>query len=73
MARFHARVEGLLPRWALIEAAPHAARHPAYRDRYHRTVTRLDKQRGKKIARVEIARAAPTPKPKQPPSHKPNP
>jgi transposase len=43
-------------RWALIEAATHAARHPAYRARYQQTATRLGKQRGKKIARVEIAR-----------------
>jgi transposase len=43
-------------RWALIEAATHAARHPAYRDRYQRTKTRLGKQRGAKVARVDIAR-----------------
>jgi transposase len=43
-------------RWALIEAAIHAARHPIYRERYQRTKTRLGKQRGKKIARVDIAR-----------------
>ena len=43
-------------RWALIEAATHAARHPAYRERYERTAKRLGKQRGSKVARVEIAR-----------------
>jgi transposase len=43
-------------RWALIEASTHAARHPAYRDHYQRTKTRLGKQRGAKIARVEVAR-----------------
>jgi len=43
-------------RWALIEAAMHAARHPAYHDHYQRTKTRLGKQRGSKIARVEVAR-----------------
>ena len=43
-------------RWALIEAATHAARHPAYRERYERTKQRLGKQRGSKVARVEIAR-----------------
>jgi transposase len=43
-------------RWALIEAATHAARHHAYRDHYQRTAQRLRRQRGKKIARVEIAR-----------------
>jgi hypothetical protein len=33
-----------------------AARHPVYRERYQRTAKRLGRQRGKKIARVEIAR-----------------
>ena len=43
-------------RWALIEAAVHAARHPAYAEHYQRTAARLGKQRGKKVARVEVAR-----------------
>lgn len=43
-------------RWALIEAATHAARHPVYAERYQRTATRLGRQRGKKVARVDIAR-----------------
>ena len=43
-------------RWALIEAATTAARHPIYRDRYQRTAKRLGRQRGKKVARVELAR-----------------
>jgi transposase len=43
-------------RWALIEAATHAARHPVYAARYQRTKTRLGKQRGTKIARVDLAR-----------------
>jgi transposase len=43
-------------RWALIEAATHAARHPVYKDHYQRTATRLGRQRGKKVARVEVAR-----------------
>jgi transposase len=43
-------------RWALIEAATHAARHPAYAQHYQRTATRLGRQRGRKIARVEVAR-----------------
>lgn len=43
-------------RWALIEAAIWASRHPAYADRYQRTRQRLGKQRGAKIARVEVAR-----------------
>jgi transposase len=43
-------------RWALIEAAMQAARHPVYAPRYQRMATRLGRQRGKKIARVDIAR-----------------
>jgi transposase len=43
-------------RWALIEAATHAARHPVYAERYQRTKARLGKQRGAKIARVDLAR-----------------
>jgi transposase len=43
-------------RWALIEAATHAAHHPIYAQRYQRTARRLGRQRGKKIARVDIAR-----------------
>ena len=43
-------------RWALIEAATHAARDARYRDRYERTKRRLGRQRGAKVARVEVAR-----------------
>jgi len=43
-------------RWALIEAATHAYRHPAYRARYQRTRQRLGRQRGARIARVQVAR-----------------
>jgi transposase len=43
-------------RWALIEAAIHAAHHPCYRDHYQRTKQRLGRQRGARVARVEIAR-----------------
>ena len=43
-------------RWALIEAAVHAGHHPCYRAHYERTKRRCGKQRGAKIARVEIAR-----------------
>jgi transposase len=43
-------------RWALVEAATHACAHPAYRARYQRTKTRLGKQRGPRVARVEVAR-----------------
>ena len=43
-------------RWALIEAAIHAARHPAYAAHYEATKRRLGRQRGAKVARVEVAR-----------------
>jgi transposase len=43
-------------RWALIEAATHACRHPIYRERYQKTKTRLGKQRGAKVAQVDLAR-----------------
>jgi transposase len=43
-------------RWALIEAAQHAARSPLYRDRYQTTRRRLGKQRGPKVAAVDVAR-----------------
>ncbi len=43
-------------RWALMEAATHACRHPAYRARYLRTKRRLGRQRGPKVAQVEVAR-----------------
>ena len=43
-------------RWALIEAAMHASRDARYHDRYERTKRRLGKQRGAKVARVELAR-----------------
>ncbi|MCA1680716.1 MAG: IS110 family transposase [Actinobacteria bacterium] len=43
-------------RWALIEATMHASRHPLYRDRYQHTKQRLGKQRGAKVAQVDLAR-----------------
>ena len=43
-------------RWALIEAAMHAARHPAYAPHYQATKQRLGRQRGAKVARVDVAR-----------------
>ena len=43
-------------RWALMEAATHACRHPAYRARYLRTKRRLGRQRGPKVAQVDVAR-----------------
>jgi transposase len=43
-------------RWALIEATMHALKHPAYAERYQRNKRRLGKQRGAKVAQVDIAR-----------------
>jgi transposase len=43
-------------RWALLEATMHALRHPAYAARYQRNKQRLGKQRGAKVAQVDIAR-----------------
>src|SRR5215216_2438237 len=43
-------------RWALTEAATHACSHPAYRDRYQQTKARIGKQRGAKVAQVDLAR-----------------
>ena len=41
---------------ALIEAAVHAARHPAYAAHHETVRKRLGRQRGAKVARVEVAR-----------------
>jgi transposase len=43
-------------RWALLEATMHALRHPVYAERYQRTKQRLGKQRGAKVAQIEVAR-----------------
>jgi transposase len=43
-------------RWALIEATMHALKHPAYSERYQRNKRRLGKQRGAKIAQIDVAR-----------------
>jgi transposase len=43
-------------RWALIEATMHALRHPAYAERHQRNKKRLGRQRGAKVAQVDIAR-----------------
>jgi transposase len=43
-------------RWGLIEAAIHAASHPLYSERYQRTKRRLGRQRGAKIAQIDLAR-----------------
>ena len=43
-------------RWALMEAATTACRHPVYAERYQRTKQRLGRHRGAKVAQIEIAR-----------------
>ena len=43
-------------RWALVEAATHACTHPAYRERYQHTKARIGKQRGAKVAQIDLAR-----------------
>jgi transposase len=43
-------------RWALVEAATHACTHPIYQHRYQATKARLGKQRGAKVAQVDLAR-----------------
>jgi transposase len=44
-------------RWALMVAATNAARHPLYRERYQHTKQRLGRQRGAKVAQVQLARS----------------
>ena len=39
-----------------MEAAVHAAAHPLYKERYQRTRRRLGRQRGPKVAQIELAR-----------------
>jgi transposase len=43
-------------RWALVEAATHAAAHPCYAAHHQATKRRLGRQRGAKVARIEVAR-----------------
>ena len=43
-------------RWAMLEATMHALRHPAYTERYQRNKRRLGRQRGAKVAQIDIAR-----------------
>ena len=40
----------------MLEATMHALRHDAYRERYQHNKRRLGKQRGAKVAQIEIAR-----------------
>jgi transposase len=43
-------------RWALMVAATNAAKHPIYRDRYQHTKQRVGRQRGAKVAQIQLAR-----------------
>jgi transposase len=43
-------------RWALMEAAVQACRYEPFRGRYQQTKRRLGKQRGPKVAQVDLAR-----------------
>jgi transposase len=43
-------------RWALVEAATHACTAALYRDRYQQTKARIGKQRGAKVAQIDLAR-----------------
>ena len=59
VGQFLHRADGLedaLEPAALMEAAMHACRHPLYSKRYQRNKRRLGKQRGPRVAQVDIAR-----------------
>jgi transposase len=43
-------------RWALFEAALNACKHPLYAERYQHTKRRLGRQRGPKVAQIELSR-----------------
>jgi transposase len=43
-------------RWAMLEAAVHACRHPIYQERFLTTRRRLGRQRGPRVAQIDIAR-----------------
>jgi transposase len=43
-------------RWALFEAALNACRHPYYAERYQQTKRRLGRQRGPKVAQIDLSR-----------------
>jgi transposase len=43
-------------RWALMVAATNAAKHPLYRPRYQQIKQRVGRQRGPKVAQVDLAR-----------------
>src|SRR4051794_13174625 len=43
-------------RWGLFEASMNACKHPLYAERYQRTKRRLGRQRGPKVAQIELSR-----------------
>jgi transposase len=43
-------------RWALFEAAPNACRHPLYAERHQHTKRRVGRQRGPRVAQIELSR-----------------
>jgi transposase len=43
-------------RWALFEAALHACKHPLYAERYQAMKKRLGRQRGPKVAQIDLSR-----------------
>ena len=43
-------------RWGLMEAAIHASTHPLYRERYQRLKRRHGRQRGAKVAQIDLSR-----------------
>jgi transposase len=43
-------------RWALFEAALNACKHPLYAERYRATKRRLGRQRGPKVAQIDLSR-----------------
>jgi transposase len=43
-------------RWGLFEAAMNACKHPAYAERYQHTKRRLGRQRGPKVAQIDLSR-----------------
>ena len=45
-----------IPALGADEAAIHASAHPLYKERYQRTKRRLGRQRGAKVAQIELAR-----------------
>ena len=43
-------------RWGLMEAATHACSHPLYKERYQRLRRRHGRQRGAKVAQIDLSR-----------------